>query len=194
MARNGIPDVIERSITLSGFTPLMFDRYAGDNKTSLPVEAKMYFLPDGKTLCLPAANLSSFLSAQNTNSVAKLIGGRGYGRLAQAMLSFVIIEPNAIPITRNGEPVQFYGFVDDVDEKGGIHVERHVARLKNGIPNPKERPVVDLPWEVSFKLTLFKNDEFDETLLKDAFRRGGIALGIGTFRGVYGKFTVSQWE
>jgi hypothetical protein len=51
-----------------------------------------------------------------------------------------------------------------------------------------------LPWSMEFKLTIFKNDDIDETYLQTAFVRGGIALGLGTFRGVFGKFVVSEWE
>lgn len=41
---------------------------------------------------------------------------------------------------------------------------------------------------------MFKNDEFDEIFLKTAFAKGGIAIGLGTYRGVFGKFTVEQWK
>jgi hypothetical protein len=71
-----IPDITKRIVKLSGLAPLMFDRYAGDNKTQLPVQAKLYFMEDGKSLCIPAVNLMSFLSAKNTTSVAKIIGGK----------------------------------------------------------------------------------------------------------------------
>jgi hypothetical protein len=195
MARKaGLPDITIRQVRLEGVTPIMFDRYAGDNKTQLEPGEKMYFVPGTRTLCLPTMNVMSFLSAQNTDSVAKLIGGRGYKNIAQALLGFVQITPLYIPITRNGENIEFNGFVDDKDEKAGIYVDRRVARLAKGIPNPKVRPVVDLPWELSFTINLFKNDQIDEKLLKTAFMRGGMAIGLGTYRGLYGKFLVSEWS
>lgn len=188
------PDMKTRVVKLKGYTPIMFDRYAGDNKTQLPVGAKMYFLPGTKDLCIPRVNVSSFLSAQNTTSVAKLVGGRSYKKLANALLGFVMLDPEFIPLTRNGDPITFHGFEDGMDKEGGIYVHESVARLKGGIPNPKKRPVIQLPWEVEFKLTIIRNDEFDETLLKTAFNRGGIAIGLGTYRGVFGKFLVDSWE
>ena len=190
----GLPDITTRKVKLEGFTPIMFDRYPGDNKTQLPADAKMYYLPGTQQLCLPAANVSSFLSAKNSTSVAKMIGGRGYKNLANALLGFVMIEPVNIPFTRNGEPIEFNGFVDGVDKEADIYIDKRVARLDKGIPNPKERPVVNLPWELSLKLTVIRNDEFDETLLKTAFSKGGIAIGLGTYRGVFGKFLVAEWE
>ena len=114
--------------------------------------------------------------------------------MANALLGFVAISPVLISICRNGEPIVFNGFSDDKDVEAGIHVERHVARLGGGIPNPKVRPVVELPWDIEFNLTLFKNEEFKETWLKNAFMKGGIALGLGTYRGVYGKFIIEKWE
>lgn len=194
MARLGLPDIIERTIRLKGFTPIMFDRYPGDNKTQLPVEEKMYFLPGTQQLCIPAANISSFLSAKNSTSVAKLIGGRGYGSLANALLGFVMISPTHIPLTRENKPIVLYGFKNDRDEKAQIYVDRRVARLAKGIPNPKERPVVELPWEIQFEIKLFKNTEVDETLLKTAFAKGGLAIGLGTYRGLFGKFVIESWE
>lgn len=191
---SGLPDIIEREVILRGFMPIMFDRYPGDNKTALDPSQMMYFMEDGKTLCLPAANFSSFLSAQNTTSVAKLLGGRGYKKLAMALLGFVQISPMTIPLTREGEPIVFNGFVDDRDVEAGVYIDRRVARLDKGVPNPKARPVVDLPWELSFTLRIIKNDEFDETLLKQLVVKGGIALGLGTYRGLFGKFLVDEWE
>lgn len=194
MKKAGLQDVTKRSVTLVGIRPLMMDRYPGDNKTELLPEQKMYFLPDGKSLCVPAKNLMSFLSAINSGSAAKTLGGRQYKALASALCGFVAFDPFKIPITREGKQIVFGGFSNDRDDDNGIYVDRDVARLKNGIPNPKIRPVVELPWELSFTIQLFKNDVFDEVLLKSLFERGGIAIGLGTFRGTYGKFLVDTWE
>jgi len=189
-----VRDVTKITITLDGLTGLMFDRYAGDNKTQLPNEAKMYFLPKTQQLCLPALNLMSFLSARNTTSIAKGLGGKQYSGLCDAMLSYVSITPDYIPIMRDGKPIVFNGFIDGRDELAGIYIHKAVARLPKGIPNPKERPVLELPWSITFTLTLFKNSVVDETFLKTAFLQGGLSIGLGTFRGVFGKFVVAQWE
>ena len=168
-------DVTQKTVTFTGYMPLMFDRYPGDNKTSLQPEQKMYFMPDGQTVCLPAMNLSSFLSATNTTSVAKLIGGKQFKDLAAALLGYVQFNPTLIPITRLGKPIIFNGFVDDRDDKAGIYIDRRVARLARGVPNPKVRPVIELPWELVFTVKFFKNETFDETLLRMAFDRVGKA-------------------
>jgi len=194
MAKIGLPDITTRKVKLEGFTPIMFDRYAGDNKTKLPEEELFYFMPGTQQLCIPSLNISSFLSSRNSTSVAKLIGGKAYGTLANALLSFVQISPMYIPMTRGDEPITFHGFKDGVDAESNIFLIEHTARLKGGIPNPKVRPVVELPWSLTFNLSLLRNEEVDETLLLGAFKQGGVAIGLGTFRGVYGKFTVTEWE
>jgi hypothetical protein len=187
-------DLTVRTVRLEGFTPIMFDRYAGSNDLELAVADKVYQMPNGAGLCIPAANISSFLSAKNTDSVAKLIGGRSYKLLASALLGFIVLSPVHIPITRDGEGILFNGFTDDVNEEADMWVDRRVAKLKGGIPNPKVRPVLNIPWSIEFTLTIIKNDIFDDGMVREGFRRGGLMYGLGTFRGVYGKFLVERWE
>jgi len=178
---------IRRKITLRGLTPIMFDRYSGNNKEQLAVMEKLYI--NGKNLVLPSTNILSFLSAQNTESAPQRVIGRGYKEVCKAALSFVTIEPLDIPFTRNGKALT----IDNAD----IKIHQSVAKIMKGklsIPNPKERPMIELPWELSFVLTLLETPELNEVLLKKLFEKGGIAIGLGTFRGVFGKFCVESWE
>ena len=166
----------------------MFDRYAGNNKEKLKPEQKLYL--DGVQVVLPAKNLMSFLSATNTPSAVKrFYEPKVYKSVAQDLLSFVSIEPENIPFVRDGKVVEFHGF----DEKT-FFVRHDVARLDKGIPNPKERPVLTLPWELTFEITFFTIGNVNESMLKDLFVNGGLAMGIGTYRGVFGKFEVTAWE
>jgi hypothetical protein len=184
---------ITREVTLTGLTSILFDRYAGDNKTQLAPEQKMYL--QGKTVCLPSMNITSFLSAQNTESAPKmLLDKREYKTIASALLASTIITPTLIPFTKNGKPVLFGGsFVDDVDTVSGIRLVYHVARLDKGIPNPKVRPVLDTPWELKFKLTVLPHPGLNEDLIENLFVDGGVRLGLGTFRKAFGKFSF-DWK
>jgi len=184
-----------RKVTLSGVRDVMFDRYPGDNDTKLRDDQKMY-LDSQNHVTLPSLNLMSLLSAQSTMSAPKrFLDSRKYKAVAQAILSFVSIDPELIPFTRNGEPVIFNGFgPDGKDPVSGIYVRKDVARLDKGIPNPKSRPVLPMPWELKFTLHFFKNDEVQEETVQNLLIRAGVALGIGTFRGVFGKFVVKTWE
>lgn len=182
--------VLTRKVMLTGLADIMFDRYPGDNKTTLSPEKKFYYMADGETLMLPSMNLVSFLTAQNTESAPKrLLDKRKYKETASAILSFTAISPFEIPFTSSGEPVKFSGF----DGKQ-FYIHQSVARLAKGVPNPKIRPVIRTPWELAFEISIFPNKEFTEDTLHDLFVRGGLAIGLGTFRGVFGKFKVSEWK
>jgi hypothetical protein len=173
----------------------MFDRYAGDNKTKLAWDQKVYLQPGTKVLCMPAMNISSFLTAHNTNSAPKrLRDKRAYKDICNACLSFVSIGPQYIPFLRDGKPIEMGNVKDDRDELSGVYLHRAVARLDKGIPNPKERPVLPLPWAIEFDLNIFPNQEIKEQEIKNLFAEGGLAIGLGTFRGVFGKFAIESWE
>jgi hypothetical protein len=189
-----------RRVELIGLSDIMFDRYPGDNDTKLEWVQKIYTVPGLSQLVLPSENISSFLSGHNTNSAPKrLLDARKYKAVCNACLSFVQIlgpdeHPQFLPFTRDGEPIEVGTFGVDRDETSGLYLHRSVARLEKGIPNPKERPTLPLPWSLTFILKIFPNKEINEQQIKNLFEQGGIAVGLGTFRGVFGKFAVNKWE
>jgi hypothetical protein len=152
-------EIQTRSVMLRGLTDIMFDRYPGDNNTKLEPWQKLYLEPGGsRVIGLPALNIMSFLSAHNTNSAPKrLRDKRKYKDLANAMLSFVSIREQFIPLLRNNAPIVFGKFDGDRDAVSGAYVAYHVARLDKGVPNPKVRPVVPLDWAVRFTVDIFPN-------------------------------------
>ncbi len=188
--------IVERQVRLAGITDIMFDRYAGDNTTQLEPWQKLYFAPgDTKIIGLPAANIMSFLSAHNTNSAPKrLRDKRKFKDLCNACLSFVSFAPMFIPFTRGEGPIQFGLLERDVDAKSGVYIHYATGRLDKGIPNPKVRPVLPLPWTLAFTLTIWPNKEIQEQDLLNLFEEGGRAIGLGTYRGLYGKFSVEGWQ
>lgn len=189
-------DIVKRRVRLCGLTEIMFDRYAGDNKTKLEPWQKLYLKPgDSKVIGIPSLNIMSFLTAHNTNSAPKrLRDKRQYKDVCNACLSFVSISPAFIEMRRGEEIITFGKFVEDVDPESGVYIHRAVARLDKGIPNPKERPVVPLPWAIEFDLSIYPNKEIKEVEIQNLIEEGGRALGLGTFRGVFGKFYIEKWE
>ena len=189
-------DVVTRKVSLIGLTDVMFDRYPGDNTTKLEPHQKLYFEPgNAKLIGLPALNIISFLSAHNTNSAPKrLRDKRKYKDIANAMLSFVNIREQFIPLLRAGKAITVGKFEGDKDPKSGVYIHHSVARLDKGIPNPKARPVLPLEWHLDFTLDIFPNREIKEQDILNLFEEGGRALGLGTFRGVYGKFRIGCWN
>jgi hypothetical protein len=189
-------DLTTRRVRLVGLADVMFDRYPGDNSTQLEPWQKLYLEPgESRVIGLPSINIMSFLSAHNTNSAPKrLRDKRKFKDIANAMLSFLSIREAFIPFVRKGSPITFGRFEGDRDPVSGCYVHRSVARLDKGIPNPKVRPVLPLDWELNFTIDLFPNREIKEQDVMNLIEEGGRALGIGTFRGVFGKFYVGAWD
>jgi hypothetical protein len=200
---------IERRVCLTGLTDVMFDRYPGDNNTKLEWHQKVYLKPGTSVLSLPTMNIVSLLSSHNTNSAPKrLRDKRKYKDIANACLSFVV--PSVIgggqyiPFLRDGKPIEMGQPVvsrNDLtgedhwqDPKSGLYLHRAVARLEKGIPNPKERPTLPLPWSIEFMLSILMNVEIKEQEVQNLFTEAGLAIGLGTFRGVFGKYEVTTWE
>jgi hypothetical protein len=193
-AEAGTREQVRRVVRLKGLTGIMFDRYPGDNRTQLEPWQKLY-LTDTRQISLPSMNIMSFLSAENTVSAPKVIlDSRVYKRFAAACGSFVKIGPTMIPFLRNNVPIVFGKFEGDVDAQSGVYIDRRVARLPDGIPNPKVRPVLPTPWELEFNLTLLANKYIQEQELMNVFTEGLIALGLGTYRSQFGKADVTSWE
>ena len=192
-------ELIERTVCFTGLTPLMFDRYPGDNNTKLEWHQKLYLKHGTNQVVIPSTNITSFLSSHNTNSAPKrLRDKRKYKDIANSCLSFVMIQAldgsGDIPILSGDKPIEMGTPKDDIDEQSGIYLHRSVARLDKGIPNPKERPVIPLPWSIRFKLSLIPNKEIKEQEVYNLTSEGGLAIGLGTYRGVFGKFSIAEWD
>lgn len=195
-SESGTRERIVRSIQIRGLTDIMFDRYPGDNDTKLEPWQKLYLGGEsGRTICLPTANIMSFLSAQNTDSAPKrLLDSRKYKAFAQACGSFVFLPGRLLPFLRDGKPIEFGKFNGEADELSGVYIDRRVARLEKGIPNPKVRPVLPMPWELHFELHILPNRLIQETQLMNVFQEGLLCLGLGTYRGQFGKAEVVKWD
>jgi hypothetical protein len=183
MAANGIKSI---QLQLTGLRPLMFDRYAGDNNTQLPVAERMY-LNEKKQLIMPAINVLSLLAAENTPSVCRQFFGKQGKTIALGVKAYCNVTPFDIPIEDDKGPIVFNGFNEQ------IKVHKAVARLKGGIPNPKERPVVALPWRLAFTIEYQENKFCTIENLRQAITMGG-TLGLGTFRPYYGRYELTEWE
>lgn len=176
--------------TLRGIRPILFDRYGGTNTTQLAALEKLYLNEAG--LCgIPVLNMFSLLSAQNTPSVAKRFYGKQGRDLAMAVQAYVNIEaadtqdPLFAPILgEDGKPFKA--------KDPRIKILNHVARLKDGIPNPKERPMIPKGWSVKFQFEIDESPPMNVATLKKMVEQGGI-IGLGTFRPVFGRYSV-EWE
>lgn len=173
-------------VQLTGLRPLMFDRYAGDNNTKLQPHEMMYL--DGQQhLTIPALNLYSMLCAVNTKSVCRQFFGKAGATIGLGIAGYTTIEPFEILIHDDAGPIGFHGY------NGQIYIHNAVARLAKGIPNPKSRPTLKLPWHLDFTVNYSDNKYCTLENLRQAFTLGG-SLGLGTFRPFFGTYELTQWE
>ena len=56
------------------------------------------------------------------------------------------------------------------------------------------RPILNLPWELSFQLEIVDNQLINETKLMNWFKSGGLLIGLGGYRPKYGRFMVKRFE
>lgn len=174
-------------VRLQGVRPLMFDRYPGDNSTTLPSAEKMYLTKDLQ-LIIPAINLFSLLCAENTKSVCRQFFGKKGKDIGLAIAGYTNINPFEIPLLgKDDKPIFFNGF----DEQ--IYIHKAVARLNKGIPNPKERPTLAIPWAIEFLLEYQENKSCTLENLRQAITMGG-TLGLGTFRPFFGRYELVKWS
>lgn len=179
-------DAAQIKLKLSGVRPLMFDRYAGDNTTQLPTSEKMY-LDSQRRLTMPAINIYSMLVSENTKSVCRQFFGKQGRTIALGIASYTSIDPFDIPIMNDSGQVVFTGFNEMIYE------HRSVARVKGGIPNPKQRPTLSLPWYVEFTMSYQDNKQCTLENLRQALTMGG-TLGLGTFRPFFGRYELTRFE
>jgi hypothetical protein len=149
----------------------------------------LLYLDGDNQIYLPALNIMSFLSAENTRSAPReVFDTRQYKNIAKALGGSAQISPEKILFLRDGKPIVFSRFdAEEEDKIAGVYIHRSVARLKDGIPNDKVRPVLRLPWELRFDLTVYPNEKLSTEIIDQVFSVGGRLIGLGTFRGVYGK-------
>ena len=181
--------------TLRGIRPILFDRYAGDNNTKLKALEKLY--QDGKGgIVLPVLNVFSLLTAQNTDSVAARFYGKLRRDIALGVNAFCNITPHGIESEDMIDaPIMDAQGKQWTVKDPRIAVVQHVARMKKAgaaIPNPKERPMLPTGWNVTLDFTLSENNFVTLTTLRNMIEQGGI-LGLGTFRPIFGRYTV-DWK
>lgn len=180
-------------VTLSGLSDIMFDKFIDHSKESRPPEQKLY-LSKGNQLVLPSPNIDAFLFGENPAGCAKKFEGKKGKDYISYGMSHIFINPMIIPFKDDkNEPIIFENFKD-----GKLYLFELGGRNKSGSLSIKQearpRPVLTWPWNISFQISLIKNDKISPTKLYNWFTEGGILIGIGTFRPRYGRFEVALWE
>lgn len=198
IAESGIAGWESFKVHVEGVSGVMFNRFIDMTSEHTPDEKMHLELVDGKKLlCWPSENVMSFLGARSGGkSCAAKFMGKKAGPYYDAVLASVVIEPEYIPITKEGKRVEFHGWRDEEDKASGLKIAHHkaiVVKNKALIPVPQARPVLALPWEMDFSVSWFSANEAKITraLLEDWFMRGGLAVGFGSYRPRFGRFLVT---
>ncbi|WP_461522020.1 hypothetical protein [Porticoccus sp.] len=170
------------NVKFIGRKPLLFDRYT-DNDTKLAPIDKVYWF-DNRAV-IPQINIYSGLCAEVTKSVAKMFFGKKAKPIGMAISNQLIIEEEFIPLTNDkGEFFSHENFERDFE------VLHHVARINKGgvaIPNPKERPSLPLPWQLSFQIQFIPAGDVTWSVMQQCFEYLGV-IGLGTYRPLFGGF------
>jgi hypothetical protein len=188
-------EMTEIDIEIEGLSDILFDKFFDHSKNERPPEKKFYTDPDGdgKTVCLPSENLWSFLFAELNQGCARRFEGKKSKEYLSYGQSHVAIKPDFIPFTENGKQVQF----DKFGKKFRIFQQSAPTKLSGGgmiKQEAKKRALVKLPWELKFNIVVFKNDRVTSEKLLEWFNKGGILIGLGTYRPRFGRFMVKKWD
>jgi len=182
-------------IRFTGTRPLMFDQYLG-NESKAAWHEKLYMTADNH-VCIPAINIFGFLCSENAKNAVKMLHGKKAAPIVQSLSVNVDIAEQYIHI--NGKDNQPLTDKDiDFKDAGVGQIKKHlaVARIKKTastiVPNPKERPVISLPWSLEFNLTFEPDNNCRPAMLEEIFKFGGKRCGIGTFRPFFGTFEVEM--
>lgn len=180
------------TVTLEGLSDFMFDRFFGHEKGDRPPEQKLYLAQNNRVV-LPSENIWAFLFGENPQGCAKAFEGKGSKEFIRIGQAHLVIEPPLIPFMRGDKPIIFTEF-----DRESFYVSEFAPRTKQGSLSIKQeikkRPVLMRPWALSFQMVLVKNNKIDDNRLFNWFTRGGIEIGLGTYRPRYGRFSVTQFD
>ena len=151
------------------------------------------YLNEDNVLVFPSQNIDSFMFAEAPSGCARTFEGKKGKDYTRIGLSHVFTGPVLIPFTDGKKEIKFKGF----DKHLWVH-DYGAPRTKQGSLSIKQekklRPVLNLPWELSFEIELIKNALIDSVKLENWFSSGGIMLALGTWRPKFGRFEVKKWE
>ena len=196
LSKEGKVKITKIAVRLEGLSDIMFDRFYDHSKEDRPPERKLHLNEEGE-IVLPAENIHSFLFRDMPPvGVIRFVekkAAKDYIAYGQA---HVAIQPTLIPfVTPDGKPIRFTEFGSGFpfyvnDWSAGVTKMSGGKALKQEV---RKRPVLRLPWWLSFDLLVFPNDRVTPEKLLAWFEVGGLVTALGTYRPRYGRFLVKGW-
>ncbi len=157
------------------------------------VENLMHYEPGQPHLVWPSANIEAFFTKEKSGAINRYEGRKGKA-LANKAQAKIFIDPEYPRLTSGGKPVVPNGFDGDgLDKKANMRADVDKAIVKNGFVITV-RPVLLLPWEIEFDITLIPDAEISAEKLEYWLRQGGKEIGFGSYRPKFGRFTVVEFD
>ncbi len=181
------------NVRLEGLSDIMFDRFIDYSKDQRPANQKVYLIGDNK-LVFPSENLEAFLWGEYPVGCAKAFEGKRGKEYIRMGQGHVVVNPMSIPfLDENFHEITFDGF-----ENGRFRIVKASGRVKNGSQSIKQeikdRPVLNLPWFLDFKIEIIDNNLIDATKMNNWLMNGGVLVALGTWRPKYGRFTLKEFD
>ena len=175
-------------VKLVGIKPWIFNSFVSI-EPGVPTIKKVPVV-DGK-LAITGDRILAFLISNNPKSppgcIKLFIDSRKYKSLLPKVMAYVGFQP-VIPLLIDGKEIEFKNF----EKTPEVKVRKD--KVTGGTcPMIVERPFIDNV-SIEFYINLIENTEITFDRLKDWFERGGIEVGIGASRPVYGQFIVEKFE
>ncbi len=181
-------------VTIESLADIMFDQFFDHSKEPRPPEQKFYLVGKNQ-LVFPSFNLMAFLFNQKGNSCVGKFEGKRRGDYISMGFSHVSIAPQSIPFEgKDMKPIYFKNFEDP---RFAIFRSAPTTKLPGGgliKQEAKPRPILKMPWYLEFVINLYKNPLINSVKLQNWFESGGLLIGLGTYRPLFGRFMIKKWE
>lgn len=183
-------------VVVRGRVDIQFDRFISMDGEQHKPEEKMYLRSDG-TMFLPSDNILSFFHGMRSPCCIKMfVESRKSKVIAQEAKALIGVSPAEVIFTRDGEPIKFKGFHNGEDKQADAYIHHATARVKDGIPNPMQRPTLRTPWELAFELSVYEMETRSITMdkVRGWLEQGGVLIGFGNHRPMFGRFEVVRFD
>jgi len=192
------------STEIVGLADMQMDHYFGAAQDPNNLDDKMY-LDESGGLCMPAENILHMFYGTFYASAINLVEKKmEWKKAAWEAKALMFIEPNMVPILRDGEQVIHKGWKKTKsgrlhDPEAGIWLDDSLPRVKGGVvagDQGKLRPTLKKPWAMRFNIRVIEEEGSPVTVerIEKWLETGGMKIGIGTHRPVYGRFEVVKFD
>jgi len=179
----------EVKVRIAGLAPVLQNRFTPEIKgADIKIEDRAY--QDDVGSYMPANNIRMMLIGnQRRRSASAILGSdieSGKGALYVAFCKACVF----VESMDSNNPTKIYF---EPARKTYDAVDSRSYQNKAGGRNMIERPMINLPWSMTFKVVVL-----DETIakakVKELFIVAGMRCGLGDYGPTFGRFRIVEWE